>query len=338
MLDASLGRTILANFDAFLTGLERYRAHPYRRALSDPPAAWAEGATSLLDHGGTGPLLVMVPSLINRGYVLDLAEENSLARWLSTEGLRVLRLEWGAPGADERGYDVAAYVLRLERALEALGEPVHLLGYCMGGLLTVAAAIRAPIRVRSLSLLAVPWDFHADAPDRARTLASIHAAMAPLLDRLGVMPLDLIQALFAWLDPLGSARKFSKFGAMPGDSAQAHAFVALEDWLNDGVELTPGVAADGMACWYGDNDPVHGRWQVDGEAIDARHVKARSLLLVPQGDRIVPPGSANALAAQLPDAAVISPPLGHIGMVVGSRARRATWEPLAKWLREGELG
>lgn len=226
-------------------------------------------------------------------------------------------------------------MLRLERALEALGEPVHLLGYCMGGLLTVAAAIRAPIRVRSLSLLAVPWDFHADAPERARTLASMHASIAPLLDRLGSMPLDLIQALFAWLDPLGATRKFSKFGTMNPDSAQAHAFVALEDWLNDGVELTPGVAADGMGRWYGDNDPAHGRWQVDGVAIDAAQVKARSLLLVPQGDRIVPPGSSRALAAQLPDAEVISPPLGHIGMVVGSRARRATWEPLASWLKGG---
>lgn len=338
VLDAALGRTILAKFDAFLTGLERYRAHPYQRALRDPPVAWEEGSTTLLDHGGDGPIVVMAPSLINRGYVLDLAEETSLARWLSTQGLRVLRLEWGAPGAAERDYDVAAYVLRLERALEELGEPVHLLGYCMGGLLTIAAAVRAPIRVRSLSLLAVPWDFHADAPDRARTLASIHASIAPLLDRLGSMPLDLIQALFAWLDPLGAARKFSKFGTMDGNSPAAHAFVALEDWLNDGVELTPGVAADGMARWYGDNDPFHGRWHVDGVAIDARDVRARSLLLVPQGDRIVPPDSANALATQLPDAEVLSPPLGHIGMVVGSRARHATWEPLRNWLKFGALG
>lgn len=332
-LEAALGRTILAKFDAFLTGLERYRAHPYRRTLAEPPAIWREGSSALLDHGGSGPLVVLVPSLINRGYVLDLAEETSLARWLAGQGLHVLRLEWGAPAIDERGYDVAAYVQRLERALEELGEPAHLVGYCMGGLLTVAAAVRMPIRVRSLSLLAVPWDFHADAPERARTLASIHQSIAPLIERLGGMPLDLIQALFAWLDPLGAARKFSQFGTMPEDSVRAHAFVALEDWLNDGVELTPGVAADGMARWYGDNDPMHGRWQVDGVAIDARKVRARSLLLVPQGDRIVPPGSALALAAQLPDAETLSPPLGHIGMVVGSRAREATWEKLRAWLR-----
>jgi polyhydroxyalkanoate synthase subunit PhaC len=336
--DAALGQTILANFDAFLTGIERYRAHPYHRALTDPPPAWQEGASALLDHGGTGPLVVLVPSLINRSYVLDLDDGNSLARFLAGQGLRVLRLEWGAPGAAEHGYGVSSYVLRLERALEALGEPVHLVGYCMGGLLTVAAAVRMPIRVRSLSLLAVPWDFHAEAAERAAVLASIHQALVPLIERLGSMPLDLIQALFAWIDPLGAARKFSRFGRLDQDSPAARAFVALEDWLNDGVELTPGVAADGMAHWYGTNDAMHGRWVVDGVAIDAARVRARALLLVPQGDRIVPPGAARALAAQLPGATVISPPLGHIGMVVGSRAREATWLPLRSWLLRGTPG
>ena len=40
--------------DAFLAGIERYRHHPYRRALADPPALWQDGTTRLLDYGAAG--------------------------------------------------------------------------------------------------------------------------------------------------------------------------------------------------------------------------------------------------------------------------------------------
>ncbi|MBT3930513.1 MAG: alpha/beta hydrolase, partial [Rhodospirillaceae bacterium] len=52
----------------------------------------------------------------------------------------------------------------------------------------------------------------------------------------------------------------------------------------------------------------------------------------PQQDRIVPPASAQALADALPNAEASSTPLGHIGMVAGSRAQALVWEPLAEWL------
>ena len=35
--------------DLFLRGLTRYRRHPYRRALADPPMLWRDGGTRLLD-------------------------------------------------------------------------------------------------------------------------------------------------------------------------------------------------------------------------------------------------------------------------------------------------
>ena len=57
-----------------------------------------------------------------------------------------------------------------------------------------------------------------------------------------------------------------------------------------------------------------------------------SLVVVPEQDRIVPPESAAALARTMPNVTVLRPPLGHIGMVVGGRARAALWEPLVAWL------
>lgn len=341
-LEAAVGRAALARFEAFHRGIAAYRAHPYRRDVADPPALWSEGSTRLLDHGGPadGPPLLAVPSLVNRGYVLDLSRRNSMVRYLAAAGVRVLLMEWGQPGPDEAGYDVGGYVGRLLRAVQALpglgvpGKPA-LLGYCMGGLLTTAAAALAPDRVGSLAMMAVPWDFHAESTERAEVLAALHGVLAPVIAGLGAFPVDLIQSLFTWLDPMTAARKFPRFATLDQDSEAARSFVALEDWLNDGIDLTPGVAADGLVRWYGRNETARGCWKIDGQAIDPSRIAAPALVLVPEGDRIVPPGSARALGNALPNADMRSVSLGHIGMAVGSRARVSTWDPVAAWLLAG---
>ena len=46
----------------------------------------------------------------------------------------------------------------------------------------------------------------------------------------------------------------------------------------------------------------------------------------------MPPASAEALALALPAAERLVPALGHIGMIVGGKAPREVWEPLARWL------
>lgn len=329
---------------ALLAGLEAYRHHPYRRALQDPPAIWAEGASRLLDYGqcrdgiSDGRPVLVVPSLVNRGYVLDLSEGQSLLRWLATRGLRPMLVDWGRPGPEERGFDLDGYIAgRLARALdaarEAAGEAPLVLGYCMGGLLALALAALRPKAVAGLALLATPWDFHAcGEADQARALAASIQPFWTMFDTLGEMPVDAIQMLFARLDPYLAVRKFTAFAALDPASPKARAFVALEDWLNDGVPLPAPVARACIGGWYGENLPGRGAWRVAGQVIDPAEIDLPALVLIPAQDRIVPPASAVALATALPRAEVRRPPLGHIGMVVGGRARRSVWSPLATWL------
>ena len=330
--------------EALLAGLEAYRRHPYRRALQDPPSIWAEGASRLLDYGQCGagaaggrPVLV-VPSLVNRGYVLDLSEGQSLLRWLAARGLRPMLVDWGRPGAEERGLGLDDLIAgRLARALDAVraatGVAPLVLGYCMGGLLALALAALRPRDVAGLALLATPWDFHAGGEAaQARRLAASVLPFWPLFDALGEMPVDAIQALFARLDPYLAVRKFTAFSALDPTSSKARAFVALEDWLNDGVALPAPLARACIDGWYGENLPGRRAWRVAGQAIEVARIDLPALVVIPARDRIVPPASAEALAAALPRAAVRRVPLGHIGMIVGGRARRSLWAPLATWL------
>jgi polyhydroxyalkanoate synthase len=343
---AALEREIRREAGAFLEGLERYRHHPYRRAVTAPPALWSEGTTRLLDYGppGAAPLLV-VPSLINRAYVLDLAEDNSFLRFLAGSGIRPLLVDWGSPGEAERRFDLTDYVAgRLEAALEAAvaaaGAPLAVLGYCMGGTLAVALAQRRRRDVAALLLLAAPWDFHAEAEAQAKLLGSLAEPLAAAFAALGEVPVDVLQGLFAALDPLLALKKFARLAARDPASAEARAFVALEDWLNDGVPMALPAAREALGGWYGANLPARGLWKIAGTAVDPATIDRPALVVVPGQDRIVPPGSARALAAALPRAELLAPPLGHIGMVVGGRARRAAWRPIAAWLerQRGPLG
>lgn len=320
-----------------IAGIAAYRRHPYRRCLPDPPVLWQEGASRLLDYGGEGLPVLFVPSLINRAYVLDLMPEASLLRWLAGQGVRPLLLDWGRPGEVERAFTLTDYIAgRLERALLALPASVVLVGYCMGGLLALAAALRRPERVRALALLATPWDFHAGegALPRARAVAALLPALEPLLAAYGALPTDVLQMLFAGIDPFGIARKFRAFSALDPASARARRFVALEDWLNDGVPLAAPVARECLAGWYGRNDPGRLCWRVAGAVVDPAAFDRPAFVAIPTADRIVPPESARALAARLPQARLRlqEAAAGHIGMAAGTGAEAALWRPLAAWL------
>jgi polyhydroxyalkanoate synthase len=58
-----------------------------------------------------------------------------------------------------------------------------------------------------------------------------------------------------------------------------------------------------------------------------------ALVVIPGGDRIVPPPSAEPLAAALAGASVLRPALGHVGMMAAARAPTLLWTPIAQWLR-----
>jgi polyhydroxyalkanoate synthase len=279
-----------------------------------------------------------VPSLINRAYVLDLADGCSMLRWLADRGVRPLLLDWGWPGDAERRFTLTDYVAgRLERAMTAAariaGAPPVLAGYCMGGTLAVAAAQRRPDLIGGLALLAAPWDFHAPDPERAIQAAQTLPLLEPALAFNQTLPVDLLQSLFAMLDPWGVADKYRGFARLSPDSERARMFVALEDWLNDGIPLAAEVARACLGEWYGENAPARGNWRIAGLAVDPTAIARPTFIAVPGRDRIVPPESALPLARLIHGAVLHQPAAGHIGMAAGARAQTSLWRPLLDWLQ-----
>jgi polyhydroxyalkanoate synthase len=319
---------------AFLAGIRAWHTHPWQRDLPDAPERWHEGTARLLDYGGDGPVVLFVPSLVNRWTVLDLMDGHSMLRWLAEHGAHPMLLDWGKP---EPGFTLTDHIAgRLVRAMDAARDPggkLVLAGYCMGGTFATAAAALRPDLVNGLALLAAPWDFHAGDVERLHKLTATCALLDPLLRDVETVPVDLLQALFALDDPAAVAEKFRQFSRLDPDSGAARLFVALEDWLNDGVPLSGTTARECLRDWYRDNLPMRGEWRIAGLTIDPASIRVPAFAAVPRRDRIVPPESARALARLLPGMTLVEPDSGHVGMTAGRSAARVLWEPLRDWLR-----
>ena len=152
-------------------------------------------------------------------------------------------------------------------------------------------------------------------------------------DRIGTVPVDALQTLFTLLDPFGVGDKYRRFGRLDQASARAASFVAVEDWLNDGVPLAAPVGREVLGGWYGENRPALGQWRVGDQPVRPASLRLPSFIAIPARDRIVPPESAEPLAMAIPGATIIRPAAGHVGMVAGSGAARALWQPLLEWVQ-----
>ncbi len=326
--------------ESMLDGIRKYQDHPFRRPEPRYHEIWRSGEVRLLrrrDIKNNGKKLLLVPSLINRPAILDLMPRYSFMRFLESRGHDVVLLDWGDPLADPRMADVD--MLMADRLLPALrfmrdhaGGPVDVLGYCMGGLLSLAACCIAPDAAGKIVLLGAPWDFHAgDGRMLNHVAAGTPAAFQGMAGR-GHLPKAWLQSVFAAMNADRAARKFAGFAALDQDSQKARLFVAVEDWLNDGVDLPAGLARACITEWYGENRPAAGRWTVAGRAVDPAALPHNILIVAAQKDRLVPPASSVALAKTARHAAIMTPDAGHIGMMAGQGARDKVWAPVSEWL------
>jgi len=335
-------RQAIARLIRFSDGIAKYHACPRIARPPEPPVIWSAGSTRVMDYGvysenAAGPPVVVIPSLINRSYILDLYDDRSLLRYLAKIGLRPLLVDWGQPGYIEQPFGLDAYIADRLCAILAFAQnltssPPAIVGYCMGGNMALALAAQNPAAVSSLALLATPWNFHLDGNIDGHMIKMLGPALDALIAHTGELPPDVLQALFAILSPALTGAKFRQFTDFPAGGKLAQRFTMLEDWVNDGIPLTANVARDCLFGWYRDNTPFYGRWKINGEQIDPAQIAIPTFLAIPSRDHIVPPQSARALADVLPNTVMHTPDAGHIGMVVGSRARQHLYKPLGDWL------
>ena len=276
-----------------------------------------------------GPPVVLVPSLINRASILNLGPQPG-ARLRALSG--VARTAPGAGGLGRAGRGrTGLHPDRLcgppgsrlrRRARDAPAASPWCWGTAWEGCWPWPWPAAKPDDMAGLALLATPWDFHAD---RAAAQGRLAPALAPWIDPVlkthDTLPVDLLQAAFAAIDPPSIGRKFRAFAALPPHGA-AHVIswpwkiglMMAFRWLA-GLRAKPCAAGTatmppraGTGGWMGASSrrprtpAPHWSWCPEARPYRAGGFGAR-------------PGPRPAGTVE-----VLEPPLGHVGMITG-RAR-----------------
>lgn len=330
-----------ARLQKVFSGLKSYHETFVERPANMAKLIWQDGSSELYDYGGGGkndPVMLFVPSLINRSYIFDLSEKNSMMKFFADSGIRTLMLNWGDPGEKEYGFGLEEYISdRLRGAIDAASRKfkrkVVLTGYCMGGLMSIAATLQNKDKIKGLALLATPWDFHAPDVQKMSDNKDYVKLLSTMLEAGEVVHGQLIYQLFYMMNPWAVNDKYAWFSELEPQSEEAKSFVEREQWLHDDVPLTSKVARECFIDWAANNYTALGKWMVDGMAVDPAKVDLPTLIAIPRNDKVVPPLSAGALSILMPNASTIFSPSGHIGMIAGKNAAEYLWKPLENWVR-----
>jgi len=252
--------------DSIAALIKRVPKGPATVGATPHQVVWAENKWRLLRFGRGGGFatpVLLVPSLINRWYVLDLGPGRSLIEWLVAQGHDVFCIDWGTPGDEDRYLtwdDFAGrYVGRAVRVTSRFGRSggVHVLGYCLGGTLATSYVAAFPERVASLLALAAPIDFeHAGIMSQWTRTPTFD--VGALIEAFGNVPWPLMQASFQLLKPTLLAQKTVALLDRAWDDEFLEGFLATERWGTDNVSFPGACYARYITELYRENRLVRG--------------------------------------------------------------------------------
>jgi polyhydroxyalkanoate synthase len=333
-----------ASIPAFCLELYKYQ----RNICTTAPVIWQEGSSCLYEYEEKGegrrekgkmapsPILI-IPSLINRHYILDLEENNSFVQYLADNGINTYLAAWGEPYGNELGFSLDNYITRIndmiDTVYERTGRKMILAGYCMGGLLSLAAAMGKADRLQAIAFLATPWDFHSG--DFLRFILD-KRSLIKIQDFMGnynKVPASFVQSLFYYLHAHLIDHKFKTFPFTNSIANSNGDFMAIENWVNDGISMTNAVAKECFIGWVNNNNVAELKWKIHGSNVNPEKLAyLPAFFAIPKKDSIVPFSCAYGLTGYFKDCQTIEPNAGHIGMIAGKAAKTQTWEPFLSWL------
>ena len=293
--DLAAGRITQVPDDAFKVGVDLactpgkvvYRS-PLMEIIQYSPATEKVRAVPML----------MVPPWINKYYVMDMAPDNSLYKYLVDQGYTVFTISWKNPDESILDLDWDDYVRQgpleaLEVVSEITGsEQVNLVGYCLGGIVSqVALGYLAAKGEAGIVNTATFFTTHQD--------YSCVGDIAVFIDENWVQFLDgMMKASGGYLDGRSMAATFNMLRAddllwryVIGNYllGQVPPAFALLYWNSDGTRVPGKVHTTLLRELFLHNKLQQpGELQVLGVGIDLGAVQTPTYAVAANGDHIVP--------------------------------------------------
>lgn len=275
--------------------------------------------------------LLLIPAWINKYYILDLQQENSLVKWLVGQGYTVFMVSWVNPDSKLSNRSFEDYMVHgplaaMDTIEDITGtDKISLIGYCLGGtllaiVLSWLAAKKQAARVQSAAYLTTLVDF-AEAGD-----------LAVFVDEEQLKNLEMRMAESGYLEGVDMAMTFNMLRA--NDliwSFVVNQYLLGKDpfpfdllyWNMDSTRMPAAMHSYYLRNMYQKNLlSKPGGLTLCGEKIDLRKIKTPAYILSTRDDHIAPWKSTYA-ATQLYDAPVrfVLATSGHVAGVVNPPAK-----------------
>ncbi len=239
--------------------------------------------------------LLLVPPMINKYYIADLAPGRSMIEHFLDAGQQVFTISWRNPGAEHRGWDLDAYARSVLDALDAVQEITgadrsHLLGICAGGIVSSVTcahlAARGELgRIAGLTLGVTLLD-----QDRSGSLGAMideNTAQFAIAQsaRTGYLDGKALAGVFAWLRPNDLIWNYWVNNYLLGKRPPA--FDVLY-WNSDTTRMPAALHRDFIRMTTA-NALVHpGKMTVLGTPVDLSKVDVDSYVVAGTTDHICP--------------------------------------------------
>jgi polyhydroxyalkanoate synthase len=305
---------------------------------------------SQVDDPHDVPILV-VYALINRPYILDLQPDRSVVRRLLEAGHDVYLVDWNEPSRLDQHLTIDDYVNRyidncVDEVRERSGQDsINLLGYCMGGTLSVMYAALHPEKLRTLGLMAAGLCFDGTGGVLEKWGAEEYYDPEDVTDTFGNMPAEMLDVGFALMDPVSNfVSKYVRLYDNIENEDFIRNFARMERWLDEGIDVAGATYVEFLREIYQKNSLYKNEYELGGEHVDVGNIDMPVLQILGEYDHLIPPGASEPFNEVLgsDDVTTIKYPTGHIGLAVSGSSHRDVWPAVGEWYldrsSDGEAG
>jgi polyhydroxyalkanoate synthase len=311
----------------FLVGWNSFIKNKVSRPIDLSREVFRIGSGRLLDYGGDGDEIVLIiPSLINRYYILDLSESNSLVEYLKSLNYRVYVIEWGMPISDEYSFNLGGYVIEriipfIDFIQRIVKGRVLLLGYCLGGTLALMTTLIVRQKIKGVILIATPWNFSKMLYLKYNFIESY---------TYPIILAEQVRRFFCAIDHDRVIKKFITFGSLDGQEEQYSKFLEVESWLEDGIAVTKEVLKD-IEALNRDGFIIFRNHRVGGEVMCGEGYDFPKLAIISLRDKIIPFEAASPVVQALNTTSLVID-AGHIGVLINKQAQKILYESIGDWI------
>lgn len=297
----------------------------------------------LLDEQGQPragrPAVLFIPAPVSRYFIVDLLPGRSFAGHVATADFDVFVVDFGTPTSEDRFADLPYYVDGLVRRSVRMvstitAQPaINIVGYCLGGTLSLLYSALYPDTVARLVLLTTMVD--GDVEGGIAWVAHRMGLQGESYDTPRLVPAAEVKSWFEMLAPGSNSligRVSDLWDRLDDPAARLRDVRTMATWVDD-VVPAPGRLLAELYRQFGPgrNRLMTGTATVGTRVVELAAIRMPVLSVSAEKDAIAPPAGVDAIVNVVPHAEVLRLPGGHVGIVAG-RTAASLWQRTVDFL------